>query len=166
MVIESRNFTDARGSFAEIYRRSDFFAAGIEHEFLQDDHSTSVGRWVLRGLHHQVAPHTQGKLVRCVRGQIFDVAVDIREGSKTCGRWHGEALDARLPRMLWIPPGFAHGFLTLSDGAEVSYKHTAEYSATHARRIRWDDPTLAIEWPLAGATPIVAPEDANAAPFR
>lgn len=162
VLIRPRVFHDERGWFMEAFKRSEFDAHGITRDFVQDDHSRSEGRWVLRGLHYQLEPAAQGKLVRCTSGVIFDAAVDIRRASPTFGRSVTVTLSADARNMLWIPPGFAHGFLTLSDGAEVQYKHTYEYSRQHARRIRWDDPRLAIAWPLSGTTPVLSPQDAAA----
>jgi dTDP-4-dehydrorhamnose 3,5-epimerase len=127
-------------------------------EFVQDNHSLS-SRHVLRGLHYQL-PRPQGKLVRAVRGEVFDVAVDLRRGSPTFGRWAGEVLSAENKRQLWIPEGFAHGFLVLSEAAEFLYKTTDYWYPEHERCIRWDDPDLAIAWPLAGAAPAVSAKDA------
>lgn len=165
VLITPRVFDDERGWFMEAFKRSEFRANGITHDFVQDDHSRSEGRWVLRGLHYQLDPAAQGKLVRCTSGVIFDAAVDIRRASPTFGRSVTVTLSADARNMLWIPPGFAHGFLTLSDGAEVHYKHTHEYSRQHARRIRWDDPRLAIAWPLNGTAPALSPQDAAAPLF-
>lgn len=162
VLIEPRRFRDGRGWFMETFKRSDFAAHGIPVGFVQDDHSQSGRRWVLRGLHYQAKPVEQGKLLRCVRGRIFDVVVDVRLGSPTYARWASTILSAREARTLWVPPGFAHGFLTLSESAEVVYKHTNEYSPAHNRRIRWNDPALGIPWPLEGATPLLSPEDERA----
>ena len=128
---------------------------------MQDNHSLSA-RNVLRGLHYQL-PRPQGKLVRVVRGEVFDVAVDLRRGSPSFGRWVGEVLSAENKRQLWIPEGFAHGFLVLSDEAEFLYKTTDYWHPEHERCIRWDDPKLAIRWPLEGASPIVSAKDAAGA---
>ncbi|WP_126446661.1 dTDP-4-dehydrorhamnose 3,5-epimerase [Sulfuricystis multivorans] len=164
LVIEPRVFTDARGFFFESYHRSAFRqATGLDPEFVQDNHSKSV-KGVLRGLHYQLPPKAQGKLVRVVQGAVFDVAVDLRKSSPTFGRWVGEILSAENKRQLWIPPGFAHGFLTLTETAEFLYKTTEYYAPEYERAIRWDDPTLAISWPLDGA-PILAPKDAAAPAF-
>lgn len=162
ILVTPRAFGDERGWFMETFKRSDFAAHGIAGPFVQDDHSRSQERWVLRGLHFQIAPAAQGKLVRCTEGEIFDVAVDLRPGTSTYRRCACVTLSAREPRLVWIPPGFAHGFLTLSDGAEVQYKHTHEYSPEHARRVRWDDPQLAIPWPLDGRRPLTSRPDAAA----
>ncbi len=157
ILIEPRVFPDARGFFLETYKYSDFAAHGIPETFVQDNHSRSI-RGVLRGLHYQNPPGAQGKLVRAVRGAIFDVAVDIRPDSATFGQWVGEMLSDENHHMLYIPPGFAHGFLTLSDVADVSYKTTAEYAPELDSGIIWNDPTIAIQWPVQ--TPILSPKDA------
>jgi dTDP-4-dehydrorhamnose 3,5-epimerase len=153
-------FGDARGFFYESFNQRKLEAAlGRELRFVQDNHSRSA-RGVLRGLHYQL-PKPQGKLVRVVRGEVFDVAVDLRRGSPTRGRWLGEVLSAENKRQLWIPEGFAHGFLVLSDQAEFLYKTTDYYAPEHERCIRWDDPTLAIAWPSAGGPPQVSAKDAQ-----
>lgn len=157
ILIEPRVFPDARGFFLETYKYSDFAAHGIPETFVQDNHSRSI-RGVLRGLHYQNPPGAQGKLVRAARGVIFDVAVDIRPDSPTFGEWVGEILSDENHYMLYIPPGFAHGFLTLSDVADVSYKATAEYAPELDSGVIWNDPTIAIQWP--GQTPILSPKDA------
>lgn len=159
MVFEPRVFGDERGFFFESFNRRAFEeAAGTPADFVQDNHSRSI-RGVLRGLHYQLPPKAQGKLVRVVQGEVFDVAVDIRRGSRTFGRWVSAILSAENRRQLWIPPGFAHGFLTLSDAAEFLYKTTDYYSPAHERCILWSDSDLAIAWPLHGA-PIVSAKDA------
>jgi dTDP-4-dehydrorhamnose 3,5-epimerase len=166
LILEPRVFGDARGFFFESFNLRDFEAAtGLRGvTFVQDNHSRSA-RGVLRGLHYQVPPHAQGKLVRVVRGAVFDVAVDIRPDSPTYGRWVGVELSESNHRQLWIPPGLAHGFLTLSDEADFLYKTTDYYSPAHERCIRWDDPTLAIEWPLGGRAPVLSEKDARGQPF-
>ena len=162
LVVEPRVFGDARGFFFESFNRKGFEAAlGRSVDFVQDNHSLSA-RGVLRGLHYQL-PRPQGKLVRVVRGEVFDVAVDLRRGSPTFGRWAGEVLSAENKRQLWIPEGFAHGFLVLSEQAEFIYKTTDYWHPEHERCIRWDDPALAIPWPLGGATPLVSAKDARGA---
>ncbi len=156
LLLSPRVFGDARGFFFESWNQRTFDAAAGETRFVQDNHSRStVG--VLRGLHYQLPPHPQGKLVRCVLGSIFDVAVDIRRASPTFGQWVGSELSADDKRQLWVPAGFAHGFLTLSAHAEVLYKTTDTWSRECERGIRWDDPQLAIAWPLA-ALAAAAPE--------
>jgi len=166
LILEPRVFGDARGFFFESFNQRDFEAAtGLQGvTFVQDNHSRSA-RGVLRGLHYQVPPHAQGKLVRVVRGAVFDVAVDIRPGSPTYGRWVGVELSESNHRQLWLPPGLAHGFLTLSLEADFLYKTTDYYSPAHERCIRWDDPTLAIEWPLGGRAPVLSEKDARGQPF-
>lgn len=148
VLIRLRPFHDNRGSFMEVYRRSEFAAHGISETFVQDNLSRSISQGVLRGLHYQKHPHAQGKLVMVLRGTIYDVAVDIRCGSPTYGRWVGVTLSHDTHSMLYIPPGFAHGFCVMSDGADVLYKCTNEYAPEVDRGIRWDDPELAIPWPV------------------
>ena len=150
-VVEPDVHRDARGFFLETWRRDRFAAAGIGDEFVQDNHSRSV-RGTLRGLHYQIT-EPQGKLVRVARGEVFDVAVDLRRSSPTFGRWVGERLSEEAPRALWIPPGFAHGFYVLSAIADLEYKCTAPWRAEYDRAIRWDDPRIGIDWPLDGASP-------------
>ncbi|GAB7527802.1 dTDP-4-dehydrorhamnose 3,5-epimerase [Pseudomonas sp. 3A(2025)] len=141
-------FGDERGFFYESFNARVFKnATGLEPEFVQDNHSRSV-KGVLRGLHYQLDPHAQGKLVRVVQGEVFDVAVDIRRSSPTFGKWVGAVLSAQNNNQLWIPPGFAHGFITLSDTAEFLYKTTDFYSTQSERCIAWNDPEIGIEWPL------------------
>ncbi len=156
---------DERGFFLESWNARAFAAAGYDLTFVQDNHSRST-RGTLRGLHYQVGTATQGKLVRVLLGEVFDVAVDLRHGSPTRGRWVGEWLSARNHVMLWIPPGFAHGFYVTSDAAEVAYKCTALYAPAAERTLAWNDPELAIEWPLLdGQPPVVSAKDAAGAPF-
>jgi dTDP-4-dehydrorhamnose 3,5-epimerase len=159
VVVEPKVFGDDRGFFFESFNRRALEAAlGRPVDFVQDNHSMSR-RGVLRGLHYQL-PRPQAKLVRVVRGEVFDVAVDLRKASPTFGRWTGEVLSAENKRQLWIPEGFAHGFLVLSDVAEFLYKTTEYWYPEHERCIRWDDPALAVEWPLGGV-PIVSAKDAS-----
>lgn len=160
-LIEARAFGDDRGFFAETYKASEFLAHGIPG-FVQDNLSHSQ-RGVLRGLHYQKDPAAQGKLVMAMRGEIFDVAVDIRRGSPTYGQWVGAVLSERNHRLLWVPPGFAHGFCVVSEFADVLYKVTSEYSPTHDRGIRWDDPDIGVQWPLS--EPLLSPKDAEAGPL-
>lgn len=149
-IIEPKVFGDERGFFFESFNQQQFEAAiGYPVNFVQDNHSKS-SKGVLRGLHYQLAPHAQGKLVRCVVGEVFDVAVDIRKSSPTFGQWVGVHLSAENKRQLWIPEGFAHGFVTLSDTAEFLYKTTDYYAPQSERAIRWDDPQVGIEWPIVG----------------
>jgi len=160
-VFEPRAHRDERGFFMESWNRRTFAEfLGGDVEFVQDNHSRSV-QWVLRGLHYQLPPHSQGKLVRVVRGRVWDVAVDIRRGSPTFRQWAAMELNEDDPRQLWVPAGFAHGFLTLSSVADVLYKTTAYYDAALDRCIRWDDPDLAIGWPLEGRRPVVSERDAR-----
>lgn len=160
IVITPRVFRDERGWFQETFKHTDFQAAGITGNFHQDNHSRSTGRGVIRGLHFQLHPMAQGKLVRCCVGAVYDVAVDIRHGSPTYAKWVAAELSADNHEMIWIPEGFAHAFCTLTDQAEVLYKTTAEYSAAHERSIRWSDPSLNIEWPVK--QPVMSPKDAAA----
>jgi dTDP-4-dehydrorhamnose 3,5-epimerase len=157
LVIEPKLFDDERGFFMETYKESEFFAAGITERFVQDNHSRSR-RGVLRGLHFQREPHAQGKLVRVLRGAVWDVAVDLRPSSPTQAKWHAVELSAENQLMFYLPPGFAHGFLTLSDEAELVYKCSAEYDKMSDGGLRWDDPDLAIAWPFRHV--IVSAKDA------
>ncbi len=161
LLLEQKVFSDARGYFFESYNRRTFAqATGIDLEFVQDNHSRSTNN-VLRGLHYQIRK-PQGKLVRVVVGEIWDVAVDIRRSSPTFGEWTGFALSAESKRAVWIPPGFAHGFLVISENAEVEYKATDYYAPEHERTIRWNDPTLAIAWP-SGREPFLNAKDRRGA---
>ena len=162
LVIEPRVFSDERGFFFESWNERTFAAGGLDATFVQDNHSRSV-RNVLRGLHYQIE-HAQGKLVRVCAGEVFDVAVDIRRSSPTFRRWVGMRLSAQNRRMLWIPPGFAHGFLVLSDAAEFLYKTTDYWYSEHERTLLWNDPALGVEWPIDRA-PILAPKDAAGRPL-
>lgn len=158
-IIQPRVFKDERGFFMEIYKKSDFAAAGITVEFVQDNHSFS-SKGVLRGIHCQSAPHAQGKLVRVIKGAVWDVAVDLVSGSATFGKWYGLELSEKNSTMFYIPPGFGHGFLTLEDDTHFLYKCTAEYNPESDGGIRWNDPDLAIEWPLEeNMRPIVSDKD-------
>jgi dTDP-4-dehydrorhamnose 3,5-epimerase len=159
LLLEPRVFSDDRGYFFESFNARDFLeATGLAVEFVQDNQSMSV-KGVLRGLHYQIR-HPQGKLMRVVQGSVFDVAVDLRKSSPTFGRWVGAMLSAENRRQLWIPPGFAHGFLTISDEAEVLYKITDYWYPEHERTLLWKDPTLAIAWPITGE-PRLAPKDVD-----
>ncbi len=159
LILEPKVFGDARGFFMESWNQRSFDAAvGHEVTFVQDNHSRSA-RGVLRGLHYQLAPHAQGKLVRCTQGRVFDVAVDLRASSPTFGRWAGVELSGDNHRQFWIPPGFAHGFLVLSDSADFLYKTTAYYDQPSEAAVRWDDPALAIAWPLDGIEPLLSGKD-------
>jgi len=156
VIIEPGAFRDERGFFIETYKYSEFAKAEISESFVQDNHSqSSMG--VLRGLHYQINPGAQGKLLRCIKGKIFDVAVDIRKGSPDYGKWIGVELSDENNKMIYIPPGFAHGFLTLSSVAEVLYKCTSEYSPAHERGIAWNDPEINIDWPVKA--PILSAKD-------
>ncbi|MEI2623252.1 MAG: dTDP-4-dehydrorhamnose 3,5-epimerase [Giesbergeria sp.] len=159
LLIEPKVFGDARGFFYESFNQRAFNeATGTDLQFVQDNHSRS-SQGVLRGLHYQVPPRAQGKLVRVVRGAVFDVAVDIRKGSPTFGQWAGAELTEGNHRQLWIPPGLAHGFLVLSESADFLYKTTDYYSPEHERCIAWDDPQLAIAWPDLGKAPVLSAKD-------
>ena len=158
ILVEPKVFPDRRGFFMETYKRSEFEINGISVTFVQDNFSHSV-KGVLRGLRYQRPPKAQGKLVMVIRGRIFDVAVDLRKGSPTYGRWVGVELSSEEPRMFWIPEGFAHGFQVLSDEADVLYKVTAEYAPELDAGVRWDDSDLAIPWPIKN--PILSKKDAS-----
>jgi len=164
-LIEPKVFGDDRGFFLETWRADWLTQIAPGLSFVQDNHSRSV-KGVLRGLHYQIR-HPQGKLVRVVAGAVYDVALDIRAGSPTFGRWTGAELSAENKRMLWVPPGFAHGFLTLRDGTEFLYKCTDYYAPEWERAVAWNDPDLAIDWPLApGETPSLSAKDAAAPPLK
>jgi dTDP-4-dehydrorhamnose 3,5-epimerase len=159
LVIEPELHGDIRGHFMETWHAARYEAAGIGHAFVQDNQSRSVGG-TLRGLHYQLV-RPQGKLVRVVRGEVFDVAVDMRRSSPSFGRWTGVVLSAENRRQLWVPPGFAHGFYVTSESADLVYKCTDYYSAEDERTLRWDDPDVAIAWPVAhGRVPLVSSRDA------
>lgn len=161
LLIEPKIFGDDRGFFFESFNQKAFNdALGCEVEFVQDNHSKS-GKNVLRGLHYQLPPKAQGKLVRVVAGEVFDVAVDIRPDSPTFGVWVGGVLSAGNKRQMWIPTGFAHGFLVLSESAEFLYKTTEYYAPIHERSIAWNDPALSVAWPIQGA-PLLSGKDAAA----
>jgi len=163
LLLEPKVFSDARGFFLENYNKRAFRqATGLEVEFVQDNHSRS-SKNVLRGLHYQLH-QPQGKLVRATAGEIWDVAVDLRRSSKSFGRWTATTLSAESRRMLWVPAGFAHGFLVLSEHAEVQYKTTDYYAPEHERTLLWNDPALAISWPLAGE-PVLADKDRRGTPL-
>ena len=162
ILIEPRVFGDARGFFLESWNRRSFAEYGLNLDFVQDNHSRS-GHGVLRGLHYQIQ-QPQGKLVRVVNGEVFDVAVDLRRSSPTFGQWVGATLSAENHRLLWVPPGFAHGFCVLSEHADFLYKATDYYAAAHERTVLWNDPDIAIRWPLQGE-PMLAPKDAAGSPL-
>lgn len=163
ILIEPKVFRDERGFFLESYQKQRFAEQGIRAEFVQDNHSKSV-HGVLRGLHYQIR-QPQGKLVRVIAGEIFDVAVDIRRNSPTFGQWVGDYLSAENQRMIWIPPGFAHGFFVTSPEAEVLYKATDYYAPEWERTIVWNDPTIQINWPIGKTLPILSAKDANGKPL-
>jgi len=164
IMLEPRVFSDNRGYFFESFNQREFEAiVGEPVSFVQSNHSQSV-RHVLRGLHYQIK-HAQGKMVRVVVGEVFDVAVDLRRSSPTFGQWVGDVLSAANKKQLWIPPGFAHGFAVLSETAELLYKTTDYWSPEHERCIAWNDPSLAIDWPL-NAAPILSAKDAQGIPFN
>jgi dTDP-4-dehydrorhamnose 3,5-epimerase len=165
ILFEPRVFGDERGFFFESFNEKVFTeAVGERYQFVQDNHSRS-SRGVLRGLHYQLPPNAQGKLVRVVAGEVFDVAVDIRKSSPTFGRWVGELLSESNKRQLWVPPGFAHAFVTLSDAAEFLYKATDFYAPSAERCIRWNDPDIGIQWPC-DQTPLLSKKDADGCCFR
>jgi dTDP-4-dehydrorhamnose 3,5-epimerase len=160
LIVEPKVFGDDRGFFYESFNQKAWEEkTGLQTNFVQDNHSRS-SQGVLRGLHYQIM-QPQGKLVRVVKGEVFDVAVDLRRSSLTCGRWVGAVLSADNKRQLWVPEGFAHGFLVLSEWAEFLYKATDYYAPKHERCIHWDDPQLKIDWPLQGH-PVLSPKDASA----
>jgi len=161
LVVEPRVFRDARGHFFESWNRRAFAAAGLDVDFVQDNHSRST-RGVLRGLHYQIH-HAQGKLVRVIAGEVYDVAVDLRRGSPTFGRHVAVTLSADDERMLWVPPGFAHGFCVTSDSADFLYKTTDYWHAEHERTLLWNDPALGIAWPVRD--PVIAAKDAAGVPL-
>lgn len=163
-VVEPKVFNDRRGLFFESWHAEKFRAAGIDADFVQDNHSYSVAG-ILRGLHYQIH-RPQGKLVRVISGEVYDVAVDLRRSSPTFGRWVAETLSADNRKMLWVPPGFAHGFYVSGTHAEFLYKCTDFYAPEHERTIRWDDPDLGVDWPLPqGAAPLVSEKDAAGVAF-
>jgi dTDP-4-dehydrorhamnose 3,5-epimerase len=163
LVLEPKVFGDARGFFFESFNQKKFAElTGVNDTFVQDNHSRSAAN-VLRGLHYQIR-QPQGKLVRVVAGEVFDVAVDIRRSSSTFGKWFGLRLSAENKKMLWIPPGFAHGFVVLSEAAEFLYKTTDYWAPEHERCIIWSDPDLAIDWPLQDE-PLLSAKDAAGKPF-
>ncbi|MBB4104675.1 dTDP-4-dehydrorhamnose 3,5-epimerase [Allorhizobium borbori] len=160
LLIKPKRFGDERGWFTEVYSKKKFSEYGIVDDFVQDNHSLSVPAGTLRGLHFQTPPFAQAKLVRCIRGKIFDVAVDVRRGSPTYGQWVGAELSAENGHQLFIPVGFAHGFVTLETSTEVTYKVTGQYAPAHDGGIRWNDPTVGVAWPLSqGVQPLLSPKD-------
>ena len=163
LLISPRVHPDERGFFCETYKKSEFATNGIGVDFVQDNHSFSI-RGVVRALHYQLPPSAQGKLVSVIVGRIWDVAVDLRRGSATFGKWVGIELSDENMSILWIPPGFAHGFVALSDAVHLLYKCTAEYDKASEVGIRWDDPDIGITWPLSDL--VVSPRDAALPPFK
>jgi len=160
LVLEPKVFGDARGFFFESFNDRDFReVTGLSVDFVQDNHSKSA-KGVLRGLHYQIQ-HPQGKLVRVVQGAVFDVAVDLRKASPTFGKWVGEVLSAENHKQLWVPPGFAHGFVVLSDSAEFLYKTTDYWYPEHERSLLWSDPTVGVAWPIEGAPQLAAKDAAG-----
>ena len=159
VIVQPRRFDDPRGFFMETYKKSDFVAAGIDEEFCQDNHSFSC-KGVLRGLHFQSSPHAQGKLVRVIKGAVWDVAVDLIPGSATYGQYYGIELTEENGTMFYIPPGFGHGFLTLRDDTHFLYKCTAEYAPAADGGVKWDDPDLNVPWPLDSEA-LVSEKDAK-----
>jgi dTDP-4-dehydrorhamnose 3,5-epimerase len=165
VLIEPKVFGDSRGFFMETWEARKFADGGIKASFVQDNHSRS-SQWVLRGLHYQLR-HTQGKLVRVTEGEVFDVAVDVRKSSPTFGQWAGEYLSAANQRMLWVPPGFAHGFVVLSERADFLYKCTDYYDPASERTLLWNDPEIGVEWPIpTGVEPIVSEKDRKGLGWR
>jgi dTDP-4-dehydrorhamnose 3,5-epimerase len=165
LVLEPKVFGDDRGFFMESFNQRAFNeAVGYDVNFVQDNHSRSV-RGVLRGLHYQLPPHAQGKLVRVVSGAVFDVAVDMRRSSPTFGRWVGTELSAANNKQMWVPPGFAHGFLVLSESCDFLYKTTDYYAAAAEGAVRWDDPTIGVSWPETGVPVQLSGKDKTAPEF-
>ena len=161
-IVRPKKIADERGHFARAFCQDEFVQHGLEPNMLQLNSGYSHRAGTVRGLHYQTAPHAQGKLVRVARGSAFDVAVDIRRGSATFGKWFGVTLDAESQRQLWIPPGFAHGFLALEDDTHFLYKTTDYYAKDCERAIVWNDPAIGIVWPDLGMTPLLAPKGAAA----
>lgn len=158
-ILTPKRFGDARGFFSETYNKAAFAEHGLSLDFVQDNHSMSQAVGVLRGLHFQTPPFAQDKLVRVVKGRIFDVAVDIRQGSPTYGNWVGAEISAEAWNQILVPVGFAHGFVTLEPDTEVIYKVTAPYAPENDKGLAWDDPAIGIDWPLNGATPTLSDKD-------
>ena len=165
ILVTPDRFGDSRGFFSETYNLARMREAGIDLPFVQDNHSLSRQRGVVRGLHCQVAPHPQGKLVRCTRGAIYDVAVDARVGSPSYGKWVAAELSEENWSQLWVPPGFLHGFCTLSENAEVNYKCTDVWNKQAERAVIWNDPEIGIEWPIADGEAVLSDKDAQAPSF-
>lgn len=165
ILLTPPRFSDSRGFFSETYNAERYKKAGLEQDFVQDNQSLSRARGVIRGLHCQIPPYAQGKLVRCTRGAIWDVAVDIRTGSPTYGRWVAAELSENNWAQLWIPPGFLHGFCTLTDNAEVHYKCTALYNKVSERAVIWNSPELGIPWPIPEKDATISEKDRQAGEF-
>ena len=164
LLLEPKVFGDARGFFFESFNQRDFAeVTGLDVQFVQDNHSRSV-KGVLRGLHYQIQ-HPQGKLVRVTQGEVFDVVVDLRRSSPNFGKWEGVVLSADNHRQLWVPPGFAHGFMVISDSAEFLYKTTDYWYPEFERSLLWNDPTVGVQWPLEGQQPILATKDSAGKPL-
>lgn len=160
-ILTPRRFGDSRGFFSETYNKAALAEHGIELEFIQDNHSMSQAVGVLRGLHFQIPPFAQDKLVRVTKGRIYDVAVDIRHGSPTFGKWVGAEISAEAWNQILVPVGFAHGFVTLEPDTEVIYKVTAPYAPDHDKGIAWNDPGIGVDWPLNGIEPTLSDKDAK-----
>lgn len=160
ILIHPKKFSDDRGWFMESYNRNKFQSLGIDYEFVQDNHSLTIPAWTIRGLHFQTPPFSQAKLISCIRGKIFDVAVDLRKGSSTFGNWIGVELSAENADQLLIPAGFAHGFMTLAENTEVIYKVSNIYSPENDNGLIWNDADIGIDWPLpAGVNPTLSAKD-------
>lgn len=166
LVITPARHGDARGFFSESWQRARLEEHGVHADFVQDNHSFSIARGTLRGLHYQAPPHAQAKLVRCGRGCIWDVAVDIREGSITYGHWHAEELSFENGRQLFVPEGFLHGFVTIEPNSEIVYKCTDVYVPDCDRAVRFDDPAIGINWPIDASEMIFSEKDRNAPPLK
>ena len=160
LLISTQRFIDSRGWFTESWNKACFSQLGISADFIQDNHSCSLAAGTLRGLHFQRPPYAQAKLVRCLKGRIFDVAVDLRRGSPTFGKWEGVELSAETGNQLYVPGGYAHGFLTLEPDCEVAYKVDCYYMSEADRGIAWNDPELAVGWPLGAMKPVLSDKDA------
>jgi len=165
VLLEGRRFGDERGWFSETYNAETLAELGITEQFVQDNQSFNASQGTVRGLHLQAEPHAQGKLVRVLTGVVFDVAVDVREGSATFGQWFGAELAADNHRQLWVPAGFAHGFMTLSDDVNLAYKVTSGYAPNAERSIRWDDPEIGIDWPSPDGDIVLSDKDSDAPSF-
>ena len=166
ILFETRRFADKRGWFTESWNKERFEALGVCVDFIQDNHSYSRNAGTIRGLHFQKSPFAQAKLVRCLKGRIFDVAIDLRRDSPTFGKWEGVELTAELGNQLFIPAGFGHGFLTLEADCEIAYKVDAYYSPDADGGVAWDDPDIAIDWPLNGLEPVLSDKDSSLPSLR